>query len=81
MRVFSNTPSPDHCNDFQTMKHFTYRYVESAQTLERETNLKLSRFEVCDNVNLETVLMEYEAYYHVKFNKYPKVTKKLVQNG
>lgn len=63
------------------MKHFTYRYVESAQTLERETNLKLSRFEVCDNVNLETVLMEYEAYYHVKFNKYPKVTKKLVQNG
>lgn len=53
------------------------RYVESAQCLSRETNLDLNKFEVCDNVSLETVLMEYIAYYRVKFNKDPKITKKL----
>jgi len=41
-----------------------------------ETSLNLSRFEVCDNVNLETVLMDYESYYFIKFNRYPKITKK-----
>jgi len=54
-----------------------YRYVESAQCLSRETNLDLNKFEVCDNVSLETVLMEYIAYYRVKFSKDPKITKKL----
>jgi len=37
----------------------------------------MNKFEVCDNVSLETVLMEYMAYYRVKFNKDPKITKKL----
>jgi len=45
--------------------------------LSRETNLDLNKFEVCDNVSLETVLMEYIAYYRVKFSKDPKITKKL----
>lgn len=57
-----------------------FSYVESAKTLSRETNLDMNKFEVCDNVSLETVLMEYEAYYHVKFQRYPKITKKLVQS-
>jgi len=51
--------------------------MESAQCLSRETNLDMNKFEVCDNVSLETVLMEYIAYYRVKFNKDPKITKKL----
>jgi hypothetical protein len=55
-------------------------YIESAKTLSRETNLDMNKFEVCDNVSLETVLMEYEAYYHVKFQRYPKITKKLTQS-
>ncbi|KAJ3605179.1 hypothetical protein NHX12_027229 [Muraenolepis orangiensis] len=32
--------------------------------------------EVCDNVDLETVLMEYQTYHYVKFNKYPKLTRR-----
>jgi len=51
--------------------------MESAQCLSKETNLDMNKFEVCDNVSLETVLMEYIAYYRVKFNKDPKITKKL----
>ncbi|XP_074808426.1 katanin p60 ATPase-containing subunit A-like 2 isoform X2 [Natator depressus] len=51
-------------------------YVDAANALEQETKLALRRFEVCDNIDLETILMEYESYYYVKFQKYPKITKK-----
>ncbi|KFO34376.1 Katanin p60 ATPase-containing subunit A-like 2, partial [Fukomys damarensis] len=51
-------------------------YIDTAHTLEQETQLGLRRFEVCDNVDLETILMEYESYYFIKFQKYPKIVKK-----
>ena len=57
--------------------YYNFRYVDSAQSLARETNIDLSKYEVCDNIDLETILMEYESYYYVKFSKYPKITKKL----
>lgn len=60
---------------------YCFRYLDSSQTLARETNIDLSRYEVCDNIDLETILMEYESYYYVKFAKYPKLTKKLTQSG
>ncbi|KYO28874.1 katanin p60 ATPase-containing subunit A-like 2 isoform D [Alligator mississippiensis] len=52
-------------------------YIDAANALEQETKLGLRGFEVCDNVDLETILMEYESYYYVKFQKYPKITKKI----
>ncbi|XP_048401067.1 katanin p60 ATPase-containing subunit A-like 2 isoform X2 [Stegostoma tigrinum] len=55
-------------------------YIDTANTLEQETSLGLRRFEVCDNIDLETILMEYESYYYVKFQRYPKLTKKSVTN-
>ena len=57
------------------------RYIDSSASLGRETNIDLSRYEVCDNVDLDTVLMEYESYYYIKFSRYPKITKKLTQSG
>ncbi|XP_073770248.1 katanin p60 ATPase-containing subunit A-like 2 isoform X4 [Danio rerio] len=56
-------------------------YMDSAKALEKESSFGLCRFEVCDNVDLETVLMEYESYYFIKFQKYPKLTKKLAEQG
>ncbi|VDI47898.1 katanin p60 ATPase-containing subunit A1 [Mytilus galloprovincialis] len=55
-------------------------YVEAAQALGRETNLDVNKYEVCDNIDLETIIMEYESYYYVKFAKYPKITKKLTSS-
>ncbi|XP_078742121.1 katanin p60 ATPase-containing subunit A-like 2 isoform X2 [Lampetra fluviatilis] len=55
-------------------------YMSTASALEQETNTSLRRYEVCDNVDLETIMMEYESYYYVKFQKYPKITKKLGEN-
>uniref|UniRef100_A0A3B3QMJ2 Katanin p60 ATPase-containing subunit A-like 2 n=1 Tax=Paramormyrops kingsleyae TaxID=1676925 RepID=A0A3B3QMJ2_9TELE len=52
-------------------------YVEAAGALQQESSMCLRRFEVCDNVDLETILMEYESYYFIKFHKYPKLTKKV----
>ncbi|KAM9508411.1 katanin p60 ATPase-containing subunit A-like 2 isoform 4-T4 [Guaruba guarouba] len=56
-------------------------YVDAAYALEQETKLSLRGFEVCDNVDLETILMEYESYYFVKFQKYPKITKKVLDTA
>ena len=61
--------------------YILHSYLESANSLSKETNLDLTRYEVCDNIDLSTILMEYESYYYVKFNRYPKVTKKLTQSG
>ncbi|PAA52974.1 hypothetical protein BOX15_Mlig020428g1 [Macrostomum lignano] len=55
-------------------------YTESASSLSRETNLDFGRFEVCDNVDLHTILLEYESYQFVKFQKYPKIVKQVTQN-
>ncbi|XP_071199070.1 katanin p60 ATPase-containing subunit A-like 2 isoform X2 [Salvelinus alpinus] len=52
-------------------------YMDAASALEQDTNVVLRRFEVCDNIDLDTVLMEYESYYFIKFQRYPKLTKKL----
>ena len=57
------------------------RFASLAKALEEETKLGLRRFEVCDNVDLETILMEYESYYFVMFQKYPKVVKKAPDPG
>uniref|UniRef100_A0A671T8P1 Katanin p60 subunit A-like 2 n=1 Tax=Sinocyclocheilus anshuiensis TaxID=1608454 RepID=A0A671T8P1_9TELE len=56
-------------------------YMDSAKALEKESRFALCHFEACDNVNLETVLMEYESYYFIKFQIYPKLTKKLAEQG
>ena len=48
----------------------------AAVALDLETNGGVRRFEVCDNIDLEMVLIEYESYHHhVKFQKYPKLKK------
>uniref|UniRef100_A0AAZ3RFA1 Katanin p60 ATPase-containing subunit A-like 2 n=1 Tax=Oncorhynchus tshawytscha TaxID=74940 RepID=A0AAZ3RFA1_ONCTS len=56
-------------------------YVDAASALEQDTNVCFRRFEVCDNIDLDTVLMEYESYYFIKFQRYPKLTKKLPEPG
>ncbi|XP_078485235.1 katanin p60 ATPase-containing subunit A-like 2 [Ciona intestinalis] len=52
-------------------------YIEAAAALEKEANISLNRWQVCDNVDLDNILQEYESYYYIKFQKHPKITKKL----
>ncbi|KAM7393144.1 hypothetical protein PAMA_008001 [Pampus argenteus] len=56
-------------------------YMAAALALDQETNGGVRKFEVCDNVDLEMVLMEYESYHYVKFQKYPKLIRKTAEAG
>ena len=39
--------------------------------------MNLNKYDVCDNMDLPTVLHEYEAYYAIKFGHPPKITKRI----
>ncbi len=56
-------------------------YVAAAMALDQETNGSVRRFEVCDNIDLEMVLVEYESYHYVKFQKYPKLIRRAAESG
>lgn len=56
-------------------------YIDSAHALEKEGGTSLTKFEVCDNVDLPTILQEFESYHFVKFNRPPKIIKKKVTSA
>ncbi|XP_030599083.1 katanin p60 ATPase-containing subunit A-like 2 isoform X2 [Archocentrus centrarchus] len=56
-------------------------YVAAAVALDQETNGGVRRFEVSDNIDLEMVLMEYESYHYIKFQKYPKLIRRIAETG
>ncbi|KAF6202823.1 hypothetical protein GE061_003228 [Apolygus lucorum] len=51
-------------------------YLETLKSFEAETRLP-SECTLCDNVDLGTVVEDFEAYYFTRFKKYPKITKKI----
>uniref|UniRef100_A0A8C2XD32 Katanin p60 ATPase-containing subunit A-like 2 n=1 Tax=Cyclopterus lumpus TaxID=8103 RepID=A0A8C2XD32_CYCLU len=53
----------------------------SVLALDQETNGGVRRFEVCDNIDLEMVLMDYESYHYIKFQRYPKLIRKTTEPG
>ncbi|XP_050575614.1 katanin p60 ATPase-containing subunit A-like 2 [Bombus affinis] len=53
-------------------------YVDISDVLIREARLS-RKYRVCDNVNLEIILREYENYYKMKFQKYPILCKKITE--
>lgn len=55
-------------------------YVEAAERLQHEAGSVISKFEVADNVDFGLILGEYEAYYEMRFDKKPKLVRKL-QDG
>uniref|UniRef100_A0A667Y2K5 Katanin p60 ATPase-containing subunit A-like 2 n=1 Tax=Myripristis murdjan TaxID=586833 RepID=A0A667Y2K5_9TELE len=61
--------------------HHLLGYIDAALALDQETNVGLRRFEVCDNIDLETVLMEYESYFFIKFQRFPKLTRRAEEPG
>lgn len=36
-----------------------------------------NNFEICDNIDLDSIYLEYSSYYHLKFGKYPKFIRKI----
>ena len=52
-------------------------YIETAEKLQQEAGAALSKFEAADNVDMNLIMNEYEAYYELRFDKKPKVVRKL----
>ncbi|XP_043259680.1 katanin p60 ATPase-containing subunit A-like 2 [Colletes gigas] len=53
--------------------------TESANTLITEAHLSKD-IQVCDNMDLEMILLEYNIYYQMKFNKHPILCKRVVSS-
>lgn len=51
------------------------RYLESARLIAKESGLG-DQYEVCDNIDLATIVKEFEDYYYVRFQKHPKLCKR-----
>ncbi|KAK9506459.1 hypothetical protein O3M35_008396 [Rhynocoris fuscipes] len=52
-------------------------YYESVQQLEKESRIPSHQYSVCDNIDLESILQDFESYYYVRLHKYPSICKKL----
>ncbi|KAJ8673618.1 hypothetical protein QAD02_004880 [Eretmocerus hayati] len=50
-------------------------FTDACEIFVKEAHL-LPDVEVCDNIDLDTILQEYSDYYFAKFNKHPKICKK-----
>ena len=55
---------------------FVSSYRNAADALESESHGILQRYEVCDNVDLLTIVQEYETYSAVKFGRVPRLTRR-----
>ncbi|XP_030754496.1 katanin p60 ATPase-containing subunit A-like 2 [Sitophilus oryzae] len=51
----------------------------TVNTLENEAKLD-HRYQICENVELDVILQEYQSYYFTKFQKYPKIIRKLEED-
>ena len=51
-------------------------YLESAERVQHEAGMVINKFEVADNVDLNLIVGEYEAYYEMRFDKKPKLIRK-----
>lgn len=45
-----------------------------------EAGFAIAKHEVCDNVDLSSIVQEYESYCTIKFGRPPKLTKKISQD-
>lgn len=51
-------------------------YYNSAEALKSEGRLS-EEFELCDNVDLDAIYLEYASFFNLKFGKYPRILKKM----
>lgn len=53
-------------------------FYGTASALKNEAKLS-EDYELCDNIDLDGIYLEYASYYQLKFGKYPKILKKQQQ--
>ncbi|ETV88678.1 hypothetical protein H257_00205 [Aphanomyces astaci] len=51
-------------------------YLQTAEKLQQEAGVALSKFEVVDNIDLLRIVQEFEDFYELKFGKKPKLVRR-----
>eukprot|EP00347_Sterkiella_histriomuscorum_P023884 403333052 len=51
-------------------------YIDAANSLQRECNLGLDKWEVADNIDLYYIVQDFEEYYEMKFQRKPVLIRK-----
>jgi katanin p60 ATPase-containing subunit A1 len=52
-------------------------YLQTAEKLQQEAGVALSKFEVVENLDLLRIVQEYEEYQEMKFGKKPKLVRRI----
>ena len=52
-------------------------YIEAAERLSSEGGTVMGKFEVADNIDMSLIMSDYEAYYEMRFDRKPKLVRKL----
>lgn len=55
------------------------KFYSTSEVFEKECKLT-GQYQVCENVDLEIVFQEFQSYYFTKFQKYPKILRKVTEN-
>ncbi|XP_054715524.1 katanin p60 ATPase-containing subunit A-like 2 [Uloborus diversus] len=57
-----------------------YGLLQCADALKSSLNFPIDDFAVCDNINLELILQDFESYYFLKYEKFPQLIKKSAED-
>ena len=52
-------------------------YIEAAERLSSEAGSVMGKFEIADNIDMSLIMSDYEAYYEMRFDRKPKLVRKL----
>lgn len=55
-------------------------YEKAAETIKVDAHLQ-PEYTICDNIDLDAMYLEYCSYYHMKFQKFPSIIKKIDGNS
>lgn len=55
-------------------------FVRTHSSLCEEANFK-ENYEICDNIDLDTIYLDFCSYYQLKFGKQPKIVKRIEQKN
>jgi len=56
-------------------------YISVVQQIQSDTNVSLDKVDAADNIDLTTILTEYEDFYEMRFGRKPKITRKVANDG
>mmetsp|Transcript_32095 Transcript_32095/g.73368 ORF Transcript_32095/g.73368 Transcript_32095/m.73368 type:complete len:569 (-) Transcript_32095:62-1768(-) len=56
-------------------------YAETVRQIQTDTSVSLEKVEVADNIDLASIVTEYEDFYEMRFGRKPKLTRKALGGG